>query len=150
MNYARNGRHRVRVKVNATRITVSAKVNVHPNSGGIYLRTYLNSGGINPARVRVKVNATRVKVSAKVNAARVRVKVYATRVKVSAKVNAARVRVKEYATRFQKRRKIPLGPRKMPSIIRSIEADMNVCRGRPLTNACAATYVVHHFLSIVG
>ena len=98
----------------------------------------------------MKVNATRVKVSAKVNAARVRVKGNATRVKVTAKVNTARVRVKEYATRFQKRRKIPLGRRKMPSIIRSIEADMNVCRGRPLINACAATYVVHHFLSIVG
>ena len=77
-------------------------------------------------------------------------KVNATRVKVSAKVNAARVRVKEYATRFQKRRKIPLGRRKMPSIIRSIEADMNVCRGRPLINARAATYVVYHFFSIVG
>ena len=87
-----------RARVNATRITVSAKVNA--------------------ARVRVKVNATRVKVSAKVNAARVRVKVYATRVTESAKVNAARIRVKEYATRFQKRRKIPLGRRKMPSIIR--------------------------------
>ena len=51
MNYARNGRHRVRVKDYATKVKVSAKV-----------------------------NATRVKVSAKVNAARVRVKVNATRV----------------------------------------------------------------------
>ena len=80
VNYARNGRHRVRVKDYATRVTVSAKVNA--------------------ARVRVKVHATRVTVSAKVNAARVRVKVNATRVTVSAKVNAARFReAKEHAAR---------------------------------------------------
>ena len=51
MNYARNGRHRVRVKDYATRVTVSAKVNA--------------------ARVSAKVNAARVTVSAKVNAARI-------------------------------------------------------------------------------
>ena len=71
MNYARNGRHRVRVKDYATRVTVSAKVNA--------------------ARVRVKVNATRVTVSAKVNAARVSAKVNAARV-TEAKEHAARTK----------------------------------------------------------
>ena len=38
----------------------------------------------------------------------------------------------------------------MPSIGRPIEADMNVCRDRPLIYACAATYEIHHLLSTVG
>ena len=65
MNYARNGRHRVRVKVHATRVTVSAKVNA--------------------ARVSAKVNAARVTVSAKVNAARItEAKEHAARTKENA------------------------------------------------------------------
>ena len=51
---------------------------------------------------------------------------------------------------LQKRRNMPLGRRKMPSIGRPIEADMNVCRDRPLIYACAATYEIHHLLSTVG
>ena len=38
----------------------------------------------------------------------------------------------------------------MPSIGRPIEADMNVCRDKPLIYACAATYEIHHLLSTVG
>ena len=45
---------------------------------------------------------------------------------------------------------MPLGRRKMPSIGRPSEADMNVCRNRPLIYACAATYEIHHLLSTVG